>query len=609
MPRSRSVRIRNSTPRDAIVSASLGLLPVEVKRARESIGASGHSEVRVAEDWLVVPVDRSTGSHTDVLPSPRTTSGYAGGHKRLLEVVDLVAKHSGSDHASAGVSESAGELDVHPVVIAATRRRPKGPVFPEVNRPSKGSLAMAVRIAKDEQATERAFDQFEECVYAPQTLASKASLRNTWTLISSELGFQALPLTVEKIHAVTAVLKASGFRAAFSYVLEMKQFHIRSKFAWDDQLEMATKDVKRAAARGLGPPLKATEVKLEHFEVLWRHADGRALPSHWPALRHEVWMVAVAFLLREGELCSIRLTHDEVQVDMRCKTVSLCLPVSKSDQTGVGCKRTLCCKCRGPRHPGCPFCAVLTLVRNQCMRTNTTQLDPVAREIPLVATVGSAWDMVKKEHVIEALKADAEYLKANIPESTGYISVEKATGHTFRRSGAKALARQGVPLDLVQFMARHSSQAILGYVEEAIEECPAGHQRLMEHAELRDLVNHALKETNDVKRSVELVDRRLTEELINTDLGTRLDSELVYQMFDKWARPEVVTNVVTRKIHSTSGNNYRLNPNCWTTACGWRWVLSGKEAKACMDVNDFPGLLTPSNKSKSKLPAWALESL
>ena len=51
-----------------------------------------------------------------------------------------------------------------------------------------------------------------------------------------------------------AVLKASGFRAAFSYVLEMKQL--------DDQLEMATKDVKRAAARGLGPPLKATEVKL-----------------------------------------------------------------------------------------------------------------------------------------------------------------------------------------------------------------------------------------------------------------------------------------------------------------------------------------------------------
>ena len=47
--------------------------------------------------------------------------------------------------------------------------------------------------------------------------------------------------------------------------------------------------------------------------------------------------------------------------------------------------------------------------------------------------------MVKKEHVIETLKADAEYLKANIPESAGYISVEKATGHTFRRSGAKAL--------------------------------------------------------------------------------------------------------------------------------------------------------------------------
>ena len=317
----------------------------------------------------------------------------------------------------------------------------------------------------------------------------------------------------------------------------------------------------------------------------------------------------MAFLLREGELCSVRLTQDEVQIDTHSKTVSLCLPVSKSDQTGLGCKRTLCCKCRGARVPSCPFCSVLNLVRNQCMRAKVTQLDPQARDIPLVGSVGCPFEMVKKEHLVEALKSDAEYLKMVLPAETGYISVERATGHTFRRSGAKDLARQGVPLDLIQFMARHSSQAILGYVEEAIEECPAGHRRFLEHAELRDLVNFALKETNDVKRSVELVDRRLSEELINTDLGARFDQDLIYQMFDRWARPEVVANVVTKKIHSTAGNNYRLNPNSWTTACGWRWVLSGREAKACMDVNDLPGLLTPCYKCKAKLPDWATDYL
>lgn len=93
-----------------------------------------------------------------------------------------------ADQGGRGHKGTVGDLDVHPVLNATAGRGPRGPVFPEVNKALKGSLTMAVRIAKHEQAAEKAFEQFE-IVYAPQTLSSKASLRNTWISIA-ELGLQ-----------------------------------------------------------------------------------------------------------------------------------------------------------------------------------------------------------------------------------------------------------------------------------------------------------------------------------------------------------------------------------------------------------------------------------
>ena len=38
-------------------------------------------------------------------------------------------------------------------------------------------------------------------------------------------------------------MRANSFRAAFSYVLEMGRYHVRSSFAWNDQFEKAVKDL------------------------------------------------------------------------------------------------------------------------------------------------------------------------------------------------------------------------------------------------------------------------------------------------------------------------------------------------------------------------------
>lgn len=149
-----------------------------------------------------------------------------------------------ADQGGRGHKGTVGDLDVHPVLNATAGRGPRGPVFPEGSRPLKGSLAMAVKI--DEQAAEKAFEQFE-IVYAPQTLSSKAILRNTWISISrAGATVQPLPPTVEKIHAATAVMGAVVFAR-----------HLAMLWRWDDimsgQVSLRMISLRRRSRMRRGP--------------------------------------------------------------------------------------------------------------------------------------------------------------------------------------------------------------------------------------------------------------------------------------------------------------------------------------------------------------------
>eukprot|EP00438_Fugacium_kawagutii_P036446 Skav213607 [mRNA] locus=scaffold1971:102312:108618:+ [translate_table: standard] len=523
----RSVGLRNGTPRDALVSSSLGLIPRGVKRAQEALGLVGDSSPSpnpVENDWIFVPVVASA------IGPKRAEEDTAVKPSSVLKVVDLVASHSSSSTARP-LRHSVEHVESDAVVVAAKRHRPKGPMLPEPQRAAKGSLRHAVAIAQDQEEMEKAVDVFKEACYAPQTVSTKSSLRNTWNTISQQLGLEPLPLTPEKVVKVSAVLCASGLRSTYSYLCEMRQWHIRSGFQWTNELDLCAKDTKRAATRGLGPPTKAEEIQEDILKEVWVHCTHVEGQAHWPALRHEVWVLAVAFLLRETELAGLRMSQDEVFLDLKKKCVTLYLPVSKSDPMGRGCRRTLSCTCGKLRVFNCPFCAALALARSQVTRAEVDPASARARDLPLVASVECPWDTIKKEFVIEAIKADVNAVVTEMPEMSTRVNSERVAGHSFRRTGAKGLARKGIPIELIQFMARHSSNAILGYVEEAIEESPSGAARLQEHMELRELVNLALKECKDLKDSIEMVTDRLRFSSKGTPI--QLDKDYVLQTFDR----------------------------------------------------------------------------
>lgn len=103
-----------------------------------------------------------------------------------------------------------------------------------------------------------------------------------------------------------------------------------------------------------------------------------------------------------------------------------------------------------------------------------------------------------KVDFIEALKWDAGVLRDSLPEAME-LDPQEVAGHSLRRSGCKGLARRGVPPELIQFMSRHSSQAVLDYVEDAMEECPKLQFKLQERLGLRDQIAYLVNRTNSVE--------------------------------------------------------------------------------------------------------------
>ena len=99
----------------------------------------------------------------------------------------------------------------------------------------RASVAEAVEIANDDWIMVEAVYNLENNMYSNSTTKVKNSLRRTWTAICEARGLVVLPLSVQSITQVSAVLKAAGFRSGVSYLFEMKQLHQRGPWSgqWD----------------------------------------------------------------------------------------------------------------------------------------------------------------------------------------------------------------------------------------------------------------------------------------------------------------------------------------------------------------------------------------
>ena len=204
--------------------------------------------------------------------------------------------------------------------------------------------------------------------------------------------------------------------------------------------------------------------------------------------------------------------------------------------------------------------------------------------------------------MVNALREDVLTLKTRgiVPDDIDALDV---SGHSFRRSGCKYLARKGVPLDLIKYMARHSSDAVRGYVEEALEEAPAADQKLLNHLSLQEQIGNLSERTSSMEKlQNELADR--LGAIANKNTGGGIDEASVRCMINSYIQPEVILNIATNKIHSTAGNFFSEPPATWSTHCGWRWINSGRLTRVVTSGDDVPIHSTTCEKCAERLPEW-----
>ena len=465
---------------------------------------------------------------------------------------------------------------------------------PEQNRLARGSARLAEDIAGSGERVENAVRNFQSLVYAPSTSAKEA-LFSLWCKITRRQGLEPLPLTPALILVNAAILREAGYKAIMSYVFEAKERHVRSGYLWTAPLQSAVQDAKRASKRAQGEAKRAEEVRYEWWAWLVEEYGPNPLANDAaddaPKDMMELVAVAQQFLLREVEACSLFLDSWCLKLDGPAQTAGLFLPVSKTDPQGAGVLRTLSCICKVREDPMCPYHALARVVCLQLARFGFASLEdvPIAW-LPLFGQKENTGLPVSKTSVVKEMQRLAGVIQERHPDKLRLCPLE-VTGHSFRRSGIKALGRLGVQYTAVQWLARHSSNVTMIYLEEAYEESP-GYQRTIDDAKsvserMTELVQKHLSMEQALTRMEEELKRAMDREMPEVQMILPCQAALRHEMRRAMV-PKAVVNLERRCLHLVNqGTCFDENPSNWTTRCGWSWIRAHSCSRPMFDDDNL----------------------
>ena len=427
-------------------------------------------------------------------PEPAAGSGAASSYEPASSIGGPGSSHNGGVPGTPGPSHSCGAPGTPMPGTPSVRRievvteageerfrvRDSGPWVPNPDQSKvvRGSARLAEDIAGSTERVGQAVENFRNLIYAPSTSASKEALFALWCKISRRRGLEPLPLTPKLVMTNSAVLREAGYRSVMSYVGEARERHSRAGYAWGSQLQSAYGDARRASRRTQGETKRAEEIKFEWWTWLIETHGRQPLfnDAAGDGPKDVMEMVAVSqhFLLREVEASSLFLDRWCLRLDEAAQTAGLFLPVSKVDQQGSGVLRTLACVCKGREDLLCPYHSLRRVVRLQLQRFGFVTLDDVPLAyLPLFGQKEDPSLPVTKVAVVKELQRLAAIILGGYPSRLKF-NPSDVTGHTWRRSGIKALGRRGLPFSAVQWLARHSSNVTAIYLEEAYEEMSRG---------------------------------------------------------------------------------------------------------------------------------------
>eukprot|EP00434_Breviolum_minutum_P002108 symbB.v1.2.001863.t2/scaffold77.1/size347087/34 len=170
----------------------------------------------------------------------------------------------------------------------------------------------------------------------------------------------------------------------------------------------------------------------------------------------DVVIVGLWFMLREAELAAARLAH----LTIDSTSVSLLVPVHKTDQVGSLSVRQLNCACRYRRHHLCPWHSAFRHLKRVRLHGRYVE----GPSFPLVPDADgltpSKYKMV--QHIRTVLQTAG--IAVTRPDDQG-VQLNRFNGHALRVSGAQMMGSGGIPIQLIQLLGRWSSQAVQRYVQ------------------------------------------------------------------------------------------------------------------------------------------------
>ena len=344
-------------------------------------------------------------------------------------------------------------------------------------------------------------------------------------------------------------------------------------------LERAVKRARRACARGAGPPKHSGALPLGRLHELPEQEAPWA--SQGPCHPRRVLLCGSWWLTREIEAGNA-LIED---ITFTTNSATWNLSASKADPRALGASRSHSCACgRAPGTPAvvpqslCPRCCLSDQVAYALTRSKGSQ------QAALFPT--EAGRCPSKHGMVDTIKAAAQQLKLDLFTASG---APAWGGHSLRRGGAQYLASCGIDVWRIQALARHSSNAILTYLDgihaknlgNVAAEAELGRSLASMREELRLLQASAAKLGSGI-----LDNSRLQEQTTAIQIATSA-ADILPECASKAVHPSQSLHGQFVKSHGTGSKTHiRFPKDLNRTWCKWRWT---QQSKATVHDTEPPG--------------------
>jgi hypothetical protein len=487
----------------------------------------------------------------------------------------------------------------------------------------QGNQLDALSIASNTELLSKAQLDLSNRKYSNTTLRPREARLALWDQLLRASGVRdPFALTPDIIMSGAAILQAAGYRSTMAYVDIAAQEFVRRGGTKSQLLELTIRDARRACARGQGAPKHSGAFPMERLIEL-QESKTPFVPNGplWPrrTLTCGMW-----WLTREIEL-SNAVVGDVSRPEP--DSVRWNLPASKSDPKALGMSRTHKCGCGGLANSVavvdvnmCPACNLWSQMLDarafsahvqkhheyfdegsELSRGEHFPLFPTAKgrfptKFCMIGTIVSA-----------ATKLDLEINLGNKPVFGG---------HSLRRGGAQYLARSGVDVWRIQALARHSSSAILLYLDgvhadslgNIASEASLGRSLFNVREELGALRAQLERHKADLIPSLNEALPVASSKIIIPICASEIVD--LSQPRSSGPSPLEVTSVVSHPFVLSSragGRSHRRDPSAPDKAmCGWRW---SNHPGALLVSSDDKGLgCTKCAKKSTAVEAIASDS-